>query len=218
LTTQASTKVYKSPGARGGNVIEPLAARDGKVSSQTTTASVATNGLLVFAPAHVAAFAGARFENANAFYLQEGANLVAVDALAAGRIEPANERWQFSRATSATEVFFRDQLAYRDAYDLQPIPGLPTPAQLLADMNFQSTVLIIGPALRSLVETATSLTQQTGGLLVSASSLLRLPDSMPGCVVRVLATEVAAGNACIETLLAPALVPLLGGNPWRRTF
>ena len=92
---------------------------------------------LFVAPAHVAAFADAHYENTNIISLQEGANVVLVDALAAGRIEPAAERWQFTRAASSTEIICDNRLIYRDGYDLRQVPGLPTPLQLMAQINFK---------------------------------------------------------------------------------
>ena len=79
-------------------------------------------------------------------------------------------------------------------------------------------MLIIGPLLQELIADAVAVTDENQSVLVSTSPLQRLPNAMPGCVMRVAASQVAAGTNWIRNLLAPALRDALGGDPWRRTF
>jgi urease accessory protein len=125
LTTQASTKVYRSP--RG--------------CRQSVTATVGDGGLLVVLPDPVVCYAGARLEQSIAIHLGEGASVVLVDATTAGRVAHG-ERWAFARYRSVLSVS-RERELIHDAIELDPRHG-PLAARL-GRFDALATVIAIGP-------------------------------------------------------------------------
>ena len=88
LGTQASTKVYRSPGG----------------TTQTLHARVASGALLAVLPDPVSCFAGARYAQDLRIDLHDAtATLVLVDALTCGRAA-RGERWAFARYASRPRV------------------------------------------------------------------------------------------------------------------
>src|SRR5581483_7938617 len=79
LTTQASTKVYRS--------LEP--------ATQTLRATVGSGALLASLPDPVVCFADAHFTQTQRIDLDEGGNLVLVDWMTSGR-HRCGERWAFA--------------------------------------------------------------------------------------------------------------------------
>src|SRR5437868_14626226 len=79
LSTQASTKIYRSPAG----------------TSAETQARVAAGGLPVIAPDPVVCFSAARYCQTQAVTLDEHAGLVLLDWISCGR-HAAGERWAFN--------------------------------------------------------------------------------------------------------------------------
>jgi len=95
LTTQASTKVYRTK-------------RDGIAATQSLNATVDDGGLLVLAPDPVVPYESAAYEQRQRFMLSPAASLVAVDWVGAGRVS-RGERWAFSHFASRNEVLRRPE-------------------------------------------------------------------------------------------------------------
>lgn len=126
LTTQASTKVYRSP--RG--------------CRQSVTAAVGDGGLLVVLPDPVVCFAGARLDQSITIRLGEGASVVLVDAATAGRVAHG-ERWAFARYRSVLSVARGDRTLVHDAIELDPRHGTLT--ERLGRFDALATVIAVGP-------------------------------------------------------------------------
>lgn len=192
LTTQASTKVYRSP--RG--------------CRQSVTATVGDGGLLVVVPDPVVCFAGARLEQSIAIRLGEGASVVLVDAATAGRVAHG-ERWAFARYRSVLSVARigaageRERVLVHDAIELDPRHGAL--ASRLGRFDALATIIAIGP-LATLAEVARS------DDFVAATS--PIPD---GNLVRAAATSVEQLHRGLRNLLG-GIAPLLGDDPFARKW
>lgn len=126
LTTQASTKVYRSP--RG--------------CKQSVTATVGDGGVLVVLPDPIVCFAGAQLDQSISIRLGTDASVVLVDAATAGRVAHG-ERWAFARYRSVLSVARGDRTLVRDAIELDPRHG-PL-ADRLGRYDALATVIAIGP-------------------------------------------------------------------------
>ena len=87
LTTQASTKVYRS--------LRP--------ASQHLNAAIEDDALLVVAPDPVVCFEGADFSQVQEFDLAPRASLVLIDWITSGR-HATGERWAFRRYSNRIDV------------------------------------------------------------------------------------------------------------------
>ena len=106
LSTQASTKVYRSP--RG--------------TSTEMHARVGAGALLVVAPDPVVCFAESRYQQTQQFDLDAGANLVLVDWVTAGR-HASGERWAFDEYRSRLRVREKGRPVVHDAVALLAAHG-----------------------------------------------------------------------------------------------
>jgi urease accessory protein len=107
VATQASTKVYRSD--RG--------------ASQRLRARVDDDSLLVLLPDPVVCFAGSRYTQDQHVHLADGASLVLVDWLTAGRIG-SGERWQFDEYRSHTRIWRGERLVLHEGLVLSPEHGV----------------------------------------------------------------------------------------------
>lgn len=105
LTTQASTKVYRSLDDRG--------------CSQQLQARVGQDALLVVAPDPLVCFRDAIYEQHNRIHLADDASLVHIDWLTSGRIA-RGECWQFHRLVNRLEVIRDDTMILLDSLELVP--------------------------------------------------------------------------------------------------
>src|SRR5688572_11864789 len=87
LTTQASTKVYRSS----------------RQSRQSLDVAVAADALLVVVPDPIVCFADANFVQTQRYDLHDRSTLVMVDWMTSGR-HAAGERWAFSRYESRIDI------------------------------------------------------------------------------------------------------------------
>jgi urease accessory protein len=189
LTTQSSTKVYRSP--RG--------------CAQTLAAQVAPGGLLALCPDPVVCFAEARYAQEIAIELQPGGSLVLVDGLAAGR-SARGERWRLARYASAITV----GAGLRDAVVLDPAHG-PLPERL-GRFDLLATVIAMGP--RAAPVAADLLA--AGPPLGRRADLLIAPSPIAGgAIARLAATSVEEAALAVRGLLR-GLGPLLGDDPFAR--
>jgi urease accessory protein len=120
LTTQASTKVYKSrsPGRSAqGETAGHL------VCHQTLAANVESGALLAIVPHAVTCFADARYKQRQVVRMEEGANLILVDWLTSGRVA-RGEEWAFESYETTNDVLLDDQLLVREAVSLALFPLL----------------------------------------------------------------------------------------------
>ncbi len=137
LGTQASTKVYRSPGR--------LPCR------QKLRAAVEDGGLLVVSPDPLTCFAEADYEQSQSIRLKGSGSLVLVDWITSGR-RARGESWAFSRYRSRLHVYRDDELIMADALLLDPADGpLQSPFRL-GRFHCLAMVVLIGERLTAAIE------------------------------------------------------------------
>jgi len=200
LGTQASTKVYRSPGG----------------TTQRLHARVASGALLALVPDPVSCFAGARYAQDVEVHLEdERATLVLVDAVTCGRAA-RGERWAFARYSSRTRVWRAGRLLATDTVLLDPAHG--DLAERMGAFDAFATVIVVGPRaeeVRARVLAAPSSRPgeaRAEGRLQSASALGA--DAALGRVAAASARQVIAST---RALLEP-LARQLGDDPFARRW
>jgi urease accessory protein len=86
-------------------------------------ARVDDDSLLVLLPDPVVCFAGSRYTQDQHVQIADGASLVLVDWLTAGRIRPG-ERWQFDEYRSHTRIWRGERLVLHEGLVLSPEHGV----------------------------------------------------------------------------------------------
>ncbi len=200
LSTQASTKVYRSP-SRG--------------TSAELHARVGANALLVAAPDPVVCFAAARYRQVQCFDLAPAATLVAIDWLSSGRWA-SGERWAFSEYRAQLSVRVGGKLVVHDVLALREDDG--ELAARMGRFEVLAIAVLIGTGMRADIADIVS---QIDAMPVArrADRLLaatRLADDR-GCVLRIAGMSVEQVGRMLRELLA--FVPaMLGDDPWRRKW
>ena len=198
ISTQASTKIYRSPGGTSAGI----------------RARVAAGGLLVVAPDPVVCFSGARYRQTQTFELEDRAALVLLDWMTSGR-HAAGERWAFDEYHSQMTVRLDGRLLVHDALALRAADG--TLPERLGRFNVLAVAVLAGATLSAVAAS-----------LVTAASVAPLPrraDELVaatplrdgGCVVRFAGTSVERVGRTIRESLG-FLPALLGDNPWIRKY
>jgi urease accessory protein len=196
VSTQASTKIYRSP----------------EGTTSTLTARVGDDGLLVVLPDPVVCFAGASCCQTQTFDLSTRANLVLVDWITSGR-RATGERWRFDNYEG--RIFIRRDarpIVY-DALVLKQADG--NLAVRLGRFNVIALVTVLGPAL---VTDARHLVSEIAGLPVDARVDTLQTASFAGsdgCVFRAAGGSVEDVGRTIRQRLA-FLPRVLGDDPWTR--
>jgi urease accessory protein len=195
VTTQASTKVYRSE--RG--------------ASQRLRARVDDDSLLVLLPDPVACFAGSRYTQEQHIHLADEASLVLVDWLTAGRIG-SGERWQFHEYRSHTRIWRGERLVLHDGLALSPEHGIL--AERMDRFNCLAMAVLLGPAVGA---TAAQLAGSLGSAPVPRRASLLVaaaPLGQDGVLLRLAGVSAEQVGAALRQYLA--VVPsLLGDDPWR---
>jgi urease accessory protein len=198
LSTQASTKVYRSP--RGSDV--------------EMRADIEPSGLLVSVPDPVVCFAASRYRQTQRLDVAEGAGLVLVDWLSSGR-RTSGERWQFEEYVSRTIVRHRGRLVLHDATALRSSDS--DLATRIGRFDVLASMVIVGETLQDdAMSIVASVSQQPivrrSDLLISAA-----PLGESGCVVRIAGRSVEQVGRRLRQLLG-FVPPLLGDDPWSRKW
>jgi urease accessory protein len=194
LSTQASTKVYRSP--RGTNT--------------ALHATVADHGLLVILPDPVVCFAGSRYRQTQRVELGREATLVLVDWMSSGR-RASGERWLFDEYASRLTVVHDGRVVLADALLLSCEHG-PLPSRM-GRFNVLCVIVLLGPharqhAERVISQVATQTIQRRADLLLSASTI-----ADGGGLVRIAGTTFEGVAREMRNVL-DFLPSLLGDNPW----
>ena len=198
ISTQASTKVYRSPHG----------------ASQQLRADVADDALLVLAPDPVVCFAQSGYTQEVEIRLAPHGALVLVDWLGAGRVA-SGERWQFDRFSSVTQIWCGERRLLYDSLRLTPEDG--EVGRRMGRFNTLLSIVIAGPlvaegASRILHEVAAMPLEKRADLLISAS-----PLGEAALLVRIAAVSTERAGETLRRMLA-FLPPLLGGDPWSRKW
>lgn len=203
LSTQASTKVYRSP--RG--------------TSARLTARVGDRGLFVLAPDPVVCFAGSRFDQHQEFDVAGGGALVVVDWVTSGRRE-SGERWSFDRYTSRLVGRAERSLIVHDALSLRQDDG--DLASRLGRFDVLAIVIVLGDGLRSeasaLIDRLRDVpVERRPRQLAVAAALEDARGGQAGCLVRLAGASVEEVGRSVRSYIG--FVPdLLGDDPWARKW
>ena len=198
LSTQASTKVYRSP--RG--------------SEADMRVDVGRDGLLVLVPDPVVCFASSVYRQTQRANVAEGAGLVLVDWVSSGR-RASGERWMFDEYVSRTVVRYGGRLVLHDATALRSADG--DLAVRMGRFDVLALVAIVGEAMRS--ESLALIAQVAEAPIVRRADELiaAAPLGEIGCVLRVAGRSVEHVGRRLRQLLG--FVPgLLGDDPWSRKW
>jgi urease accessory protein len=183
LTTQASTKVYRS--------LRPC--------TQTVNATVGETALLAVVPDPIVCFAGADFTQTHRYDLRADASLVLVDWVTSGR-HASGERWMFSRYESRFDIRRGSRRIFWDGLVLEP--SIDSVAERMGRYDVLLTAIMTGPlvdcAARDLVNRISQHAVSTdNGFLVSAAplrdggALLRMAGASLEQVARALRSDLA---------------------------
>jgi urease accessory protein len=198
LTTQASTKVYRS--------LRP--------SRQSLEASLDADALLAVVPDPVVCFADADFTQAQRYDLHPDASLVMVDWLTSGR-HASGERWAFSRYNSRFDIRRGSKRIFFDALVLEP--NIDSVVERMGRFEVLLTAIITGPlVVAAAMDIVARLSQapidRQANLVISAA---RLRDG--GALLRMAGTSVEQMGHALRKHLA-FLSPLIGDDLWRRKW
>lgn len=216
IGTQASTKIYRNPRALP--------------CGHLTTATVESNGVLVFAPAQIQPFAESRYEQRQQFRLGPGAGLALLDWFTSGR-SARGERWRFAHLSTRNEVWCapassgvpavngaeaRQAPFFVDACSLDEADGPLAAPHRTGRFNCFATLLLVGApfqndAERIVEEIGCLPVIQRGSLLMSASKVRY------GAVLRVAGEQQGEVEDYLRGQLAK-LAKVLGDDPWSRRF
>jgi urease accessory protein len=198
ISTQASTKVYRSPHG----------------ASQQLHADVADGALLVLAPDPVVCFARSSYAQDIEIRVAPRGALVLVDWIGAGRVA-TGERWQHDHFSSVTQVWRGPRRLLYDSLLLTPEDG--NVALRMGRFNTLVTVVVAGPPLaadaaRILQEVAAMPLEKRSDLLISAN-----PLSENALLLRIAAVSTERAGQTLRRMLA-FLRPQLGDDPWSRKW
>jgi urease accessory protein len=199
LTTQASTKVYRS--------LRP--------SRQSLNATVDADALFAVVPDPVVCFAGADFTQTQRYDLHADASLIMVDWITSGR-HASGERWAFSRYESRFDIRRGSKRIFFDALVLEP--HIDSVVERMGRFDVLLTAVMTGPLVAlAATDIVTRLAQasidpSTRDLVMSAS---RLRDG--GTLLRMAGTSVEQMGHALRAHLA-FLSPLTGDDLWSRKW
>lgn len=196
LSTQASTKAY--PAALG--------------TRQTIEATVDEGALLVVLSDPLVLFAGARVETLLDVRLAEGATLVAVEGLAAGRIA-RGERWQAARCQTRVRLRRHETPVLDDALLLDPEHG--DVAARMGPFDAWANVVLTGPAVA--VPAEQLLTRPRAPTRLDHAALELASPIAGGCLLRIAGRSTAILSDRVRQALA-CVAPLLGDDPFTRRW
>ncbi len=200
LATQAETKVYRSPG--------------GAEAKQVLRARVDRGGTLAVMPDPVSPFAGARYRQEQRCEIEDGASLLLVDALVAGRTA-RGERWAFESYRSRTEIATGGTLILGEALSLEPRVGASL-ADQMGRYDAVAFAAVIGPAFTAgasaLLDRWSRAPVEVGAPLLSTVSPLR-----GGALIRVAAISAEHLAHFLRGALSFVAGPL-GDDPFQRRW
>ena len=198
LTTQASTKVYRSA----------------RPSMQFVAATVDEGSLLAVFPDPVVCYAAADFTQMQRYDLRGDASMLGVDWITSGR-HASGERWAFSRYESRIVISRDGQPVFHDAVVLEQ--DLDSILNRMNRFDVLLSAVLTGPlvadaAAAILDDAAARPAGRDTDLLISAS---RISDG--GVLLRMAGVSVERVGGALRDALR-LLFPLLGDDPWSRKW
>jgi urease accessory protein len=198
VSTQASTKVYRSP--RGTSV--------------DTRARIASGGLLVLLPDPVVCFTGSGYRQVQRIDVAEDAGLVLLDWVSSGR-RTSGERWAFDEYVSRTIVHLGGRLVLHEALALRASDG--DLAARFGRFDVLAIAVVLGHALRHEVASIVARLSERAPLRRAEQLLSVAPLGESGCVVRIAGRSVEQVGRTVRELL-DFVPPLIGDDPWKRKW
>jgi urease accessory protein len=198
VSTQASTKIYRSP--RG--------------TRAETRAHVAAGGALVFVPDPVVCFAGARYHQEQHVDLEDDASLALVDWVTSGR-RASGERWHFDRYAGRTTVRRNGRPLVHESLLLDQAQG-PLAARM-GRVDVLAVAIVTGGRFGA---TATAMLERVAAMRVSRGSAMLVaaaPLEPDGCVLRVAGQSVEQVGHVLRDHMRDVSA-WLGDDPWRRKW
>ncbi|XP_078168221.1 urease accessory protein D-like [Carex rostrata] len=133
VTTQASTKVYKSVGS--------------KFSEQILEARIGEEAFMALIPDPVTCFSTARYDQKQNFRIVSSSNLVVVDWITSGRYQ-SGEQWEFTSYKSTNCVYLdNDRPIFIDSVLLEQ-SLICSIAERMHDYQVIAMIIILGPKLK----------------------------------------------------------------------
>lgn len=198
LTTQASTKVYRSL----------------KPASQHIVANVEPGGLLAVVPDPIVCFADADFSQRQDYDLHGDASLLVVDSITSGRHQ-SGERWAFSRYESRIAVNHDGRPLFRDACVLED--GLDAVRARMQRFDMLTTAVLVGPLLGGAARTILDIVGTSPVVPMADSIVSAAPIGGGGALLRMASVSVEQGTRALRQHLG-VLSQLLGDDPWSRKW
>jgi urease accessory protein len=198
LTTQASTKVYRSL----------------KPASQLIVAAVHDDALLAVIPDPIVCFADADFSGDQRYDIASRSDLVVVDWITSGR-HAAGERWAFTHYTSRIQITRAGRRTFYDALTLRR--EADAIAQRMGRFDVYASCVITGPRVAAAAAAiAASISQLP---IVAGADLIEsaCPLAGGGVLLRMAGTSVERVGKQIRLRLE-FLHPFLGDDPWARKW
>ncbi|TYH37622.1 hypothetical protein ES332_D12G053000v1 [Gossypium tomentosum] len=163
LTTQSSTKVYKTLGS--------------KCSEQVLEARIGSGALFVVIPDPVTCFSTARYSQKQVFRVVSDSSLVIVDWFTSGRHE-SGEKWDFELYRSSNCIFAEgNQPVFLDTVLLEQSSPVDI-AERMHEYQVIAMVLIYGPKLKHVQDQV----QENVKRLMSQQ--LQIPSTRLGCCAK----------------------------------
>jgi urease accessory protein len=198
LTTQASTKIYRS---------------DSVGSSQRITITADDDALIVSLPDPIVCFAASRFQQRQQFNLSPTASLLMLDSFTSGRAARA-ERWQMHHFAAHTEINVAGKCIFRDSLELDPIDGKIAAPMRMGPIDCFATVALVGPAFSDRANNLVQTLQKQP--IAPDETILFGISQLPGAtVIRLAAKSAERAVGWLSEKLA-FITPLLGLDPWLR--
>jgi urease accessory protein len=195
ISTQASTKVYRSPSG----------------CSQLLAARVADGAALAVVPDPVVCFAGAKYVQSIDIDLAPTASLLLFDGYTCGRAA-RGERWRFARYASRTTVSRSGRAVLIDAARLDSAYG-PI-ADRMGRFNVLLSLLAVGPRFASVRDAILADKPHSGrDATIAASS----PIGTDGAILRVAADRSESASRVFRSSFV-ALAQVLGDDPLARKW
>lgn len=198
VSSQASTKVYRSPDR----------------SSAEIAATVSAGGHLVLWPDPVVCYAGSTFRQVQGVDLRGDGSLVLVETMTSGR-RASGERWQFVEYANRITVRQDGRVVLFDATRLSSTDGDLTAR--LGRFDVLCTVAIVG---RRFLESVRAITESIGSRPIERRADLLLsaaPIGKTGCLLRVVGRSTEQVTGVVRSYLS-FLPRLLGDDPWTRKW
>ena len=198
LTTQASTKIYRS--TRG--------------ATQSLFAMVRARGLLAVLPDPIVCFSSAAFTQTQTYELSADASLVVVDWMTSGR-HASGERWAFSRYESRIAIERDGRPVFYDAVLLES--DLDSVGDRMGRFDVFLTAVLSGPLVaqgaEEIVQSIARTPVRGQADMIQAAS----KTSDGGILLRIAGTSVEEVGRTVRDSFA-FLSSLLGDDPWSRKW